>query len=105
MGDGVVPPKNDEMKEEPEKGKWTPAALRQQLHDGLCQNLTASLFFAETLRMRLQKSGQHDDSLLNLADRVVEANSQAATEMRAVLSKLAKDQSTEGRGTVPRPDE
>lgn len=68
-----------------------PEMIRRDLHDGLCQNLTASLFFAESLRARLRKDGPKDAHLLNLADKVVEAASAAASEMRAVLERLGNE--------------
>ncbi len=86
----------------PAAPEWDPEIIRRDLHDGLCQNLTASLFFAENLRARLRKDGPKDVLLLNLADKVVEAASAAASEMRTILErlgneKMAEDESGPGR--------
>jgi len=69
-------------------------ALRRELHDGLCQSITSSLFFAQNLRMRLQKSEPLDESVLNLADKVVEAATNATVDLRAILNKLASEHET-----------
>lgn len=73
-------------------------ALHRELHDGLCQSITCSLFYAQNLRSRLQKSESLDESVLNLADKAVEAATNAATDLRAILKKLASEQKPEANG-------
>lgn len=70
--------------------------LYRELHDGLCQSITASLFFAQNLRSRLQKADHIDEAMLPLADKVVNAATNATTDMRALLKKLADDQPIPG---------
>lgn len=63
----------------------TPPELRQRLHDGLCQHLTASVLFADALVRSLEKK-----SLPETADarQLLEILKTAADEMVDVMSSL-----------------
>ncbi len=99
----VIVPKR-KMKVKP-PAPMTAKVLRKELHDGLCQNLTASLFFAENLRSQLRKSGTQDEALLRLADKVVEAAAQATIQMREILRKLGNEGEVGGEWSIARPDQ
>jgi signal transduction histidine kinase len=74
--------------------------LYRELHDGLCQNITASLFFAQNLRSRLRKDERSDEVLLTLADSAVNAATSAVADMRVLLEKLGNDRKDPGETSV-----
>lgn len=89
-----------EISNDPAEPRLSAEQLYRELHDGLCQNITASLFFAQNLRSRLLKDEHSDEVLLTLADSAVNAATRAVADMRVLLKRLANDQKGPGESSA-----
>lgn len=74
------------------------AALRQRLHDGLCQQLTAALMFSDALRRSLDDRGAAE---LPDCERLVELLQTSADELIAVMNHLSELRAAEGEQSGP----
>ena len=63
-------------------------ALRERLHDGLCQQLTGSLMFSKVIAEALEK---RDDALAKDADVLFNMLNDAANEIHALMDDLKRD--------------
>lgn len=70
------------------------AELRQRLHDGLCQQLTAALMFADALRRGLE---QRSAAETPDAERLVEILKGAADEVVQLMNDLSPRGGDESR--------
>jgi signal transduction histidine kinase len=61
--------------------------LRQRLHDGLCQQLTAALMFSDALRRSLKN---RDAQELPDCERLVQLLQSSADELVGVMNHLAE---------------
>jgi len=66
--------------------KFDSSALREQLHDGLCQQLTGALMFSRVLAEALEKRG--DPLLAKDAETLFKMISDAADEVHGLMEKL-----------------
>jgi signal transduction histidine kinase len=63
------------------------SALRDRLHDGLCQHLTGALMFARVLADALKK---RDDALADDGETLFRMVNEAADEVHALMEDLEK---------------
>ncbi len=63
----------------------TASALRDRLHDGLCQQLTGALMFSRVLADALKK---RDDVLAEDGETLFRMVNQAADEVHAIMDEL-----------------
>ncbi|HEY8900402.1 MAG TPA: histidine kinase [Chthoniobacterales bacterium] len=67
------------------------ADLRQRLHDGLCQQLTAALMFSDALRRSLENRAAPE---LEDCERLVELLQSSADELVGVMNHLTEIRAT-----------
>jgi signal transduction histidine kinase len=63
-------------------------ALRERLHDGLCQQLTGALMFARVLADTLRK---RDDALAEDGETLFRMVNEAADEIQSLMDDMAKE--------------
>jgi hypothetical protein len=68
------------------------AEIRQRLHDGLCQQLTAALMLSDSLRRNL---GDHDGQNRADCEQIVRLLQQSALELNAVMHLVAEKKSAD----------
>ena len=66
------------------------SALRDRLHDGLCQHLTGALMFSRVLADALNKRG---DVLAEDGETLFRMVNEAADEVHAIMSELGEESS------------
>jgi len=66
------------------------AELRQRLHDGLCQQLTAALMLSDSLRRNMS---DHDGQNLADCEKIVRLLQQSALELNAVMRLVGEKKS------------